>query len=140
MNMFEHDRSAARGKMATRKLIVFEHSTPLGNCQAHTLFDAVKVRKKSEGPARSFSDYDVTIDAPGVPSSVKTDREAMSSNLYSDDELLSLSGIQHFFFLQTTVGAHSCRAELAGESTNGRRAGRARELSMTQISPRSATE
>ena len=42
-NMFEHDRSAARGEMAARKLIVFKHATALGNAPAHDLFDRVTV-------------------------------------------------------------------------------------------------
>ena len=65
VNMFEHDRSAARGVMSSRKLFVFKHKDKLGNAPAHKLFDLVKVERKpdSEGPARSFSDYDVTVDA-----------------------------------------------------------------------------
>jgi CRISPR-associated protein Csd2 len=63
-NMFEHDRFAVRGEMATRKLIVFKHDLKMGNAQAHTLFDRVKVtRTGDEGkPARDFSDYTVSID------------------------------------------------------------------------------
>lgn len=63
-NMLEHDRSAARGEMATRKLIVFKHDLKMGNAQAHTLFDRVKVTHAGdEGkPARDFSDYIVSID------------------------------------------------------------------------------
>ncbi len=67
MNMFDHDRSAARGEMASRRLVVFEHSSKLGNAPAHKLFDLVKVQRKdgAEGPARSFSDYEVMVgDAP----------------------------------------------------------------------------
>jgi CRISPR-associated protein Csd2 len=72
INMFEHDRSAARGKMATRKLFVFKHESDLGNAPAHKLFELVKVSKK-EGvnPPRSFSDYDVTVDKAGVPQGVE---------------------------------------------------------------------
>ncbi|HHW18972.1 MAG TPA: type I-C CRISPR-associated protein Cas7/Csd2 [Firmicutes bacterium] len=71
-NMFEHDRSAARGKMATRKLIVFEHSTALGNVHAHTLFDCVKVRRVDMSrPPRAFSDYIVEIDRKAIPDSVR---------------------------------------------------------------------
>lgn len=71
-NMFEHDRSAARGKMATRKLIVFEHSSKLGNAHAQDLFDAVKVmRRNADRPARSFSDYEVTLQRDMIPSTVK---------------------------------------------------------------------
>ena len=67
-NMFEHDRSAARGMMSTRGLYVFEHSTALGNAPAHKLFERIKVERKpeSEGPARSFDDYAVTIDESGL--------------------------------------------------------------------------
>ena len=63
-NLFEHDRSAARGEMSARKLIVFKHDNPMGNAPAHVLFDKVKVRraKDDEGPARRFSDYQVDID------------------------------------------------------------------------------
>lgn len=64
-NLFEHDRSAARGKMATQKLIVFEHSTPLGNAPAHKLFKLVNVVRKSEVDiARSFEDYEVSLGTP----------------------------------------------------------------------------
>jgi CRISPR-associated protein Csd2 len=61
-NMFEHDRSAARGLMSTRKLIVFKHDSALGSAPAHMLFDLVKIERKheSQGPARSFADYNVT--------------------------------------------------------------------------------
>jgi CRISPR-associated protein Csd2 len=64
-NLFEHDRSAARGEMAARKLIVFEHEHPMGNAPAHVLFDKVKVERvesADNGPARGFSDYRVLID------------------------------------------------------------------------------
>jgi len=62
INMFEHDHSAARGKISARKLIVFKHNSELGCCQSHILFDKVKVERLShEMPARSFADYNVTI-------------------------------------------------------------------------------
>lgn len=62
INMFEHDHSAARGKISARKLIVFKHNSELGCCQSHTLFDKVKVERLSRDmPARSFADYKVTI-------------------------------------------------------------------------------
>lgn len=61
-NMFDHDHSAARGLMCTRKLIVFKHDSELGNAPAHQLFDAVKITvKKTEKPSRSFDDYAITI-------------------------------------------------------------------------------
>lgn len=71
-NMFEHDRSAARGEMAARKLVVFKHDNAMGNAPAHKLFDLVKVSRKdgADGsPARSFADYDITIDS-GLPAGV----------------------------------------------------------------------
>jgi len=64
INMFDHDHSAARGKMNARKLFVFKHSSMLGNAPAHRLFDLVKVNRKENDskPARSFSDYKITLD------------------------------------------------------------------------------
>ena len=72
-NMFEHDRSAARGEMAARKLIVFRHDHPMGNAPAHKLFDLVKVARtagEADTPARSFADYQVSIDHDGLPTGV----------------------------------------------------------------------
>lgn len=60
-NMFDVDRSAARGLMSAQKLIVFKHDSALGNAPSNKLFDLVKVEKKCNGVARSFSDYQVTI-------------------------------------------------------------------------------
>lgn len=63
-NMFDHDRSAARGLMSAQKLIVFKHESTLGNAPANQLFDLVQVTKKEGvGVPRSFSDYDVTVSA-----------------------------------------------------------------------------
>lgn len=63
INMFEYDRSASHGKMATRKLYVFEHETSLGNAPSHKLFDLIKIeRKDSSKPSRHFSDYEISID------------------------------------------------------------------------------
>lgn len=65
--MFEHDHSAARGMMATRKLIIFKHETALGNAPAHTLFERVKVALKDAAkPPRDFSDYAVEINRENV--------------------------------------------------------------------------
>lgn len=62
LNMFEHDRSAARGKMAVRKLIIFKHDSELGCAPAHKLFDGVKVSKKDGVDLpRAFSDYEVKL-------------------------------------------------------------------------------
>lgn len=69
--MFEHDRSAARGEMASRKLVVFEHASKLGNAPAHSLFDRLKiVRKDLTRPARSYADYDVSLNTENVPSGI----------------------------------------------------------------------
>lgn len=71
-NMFDLDRSAARGLMAARKLIVFKHNSKLGNAPAHKLFDLVKVEKKADVDApRSFSDYVVSIDSSALPEGVE---------------------------------------------------------------------
>jgi CRISPR-associated protein Csd2 len=71
LRMFEDDRSASRGFMATRDLIVFRHESPLGNAPAHALFDRVRVeRKPGVEVARSYSDYDVTVDEAGLPAGV----------------------------------------------------------------------
>lgn len=69
-NMFDVDRSAARGLMSAQKLIVFKHDSILGNAPANKLFEVVKVKKTCDGVPRSFSDYSVTIDKVGVPSNV----------------------------------------------------------------------
>lgn len=63
VNMFEHDHSAARGKMAAQKLFVFKHKDELGNAPSHKLFDMVKV-EKNEGVIipRKFSDYSVSVE------------------------------------------------------------------------------
>jgi len=69
VNMFEHDHSAARGKMATRKLVIFQHDSDLGNAPSHVLFDLVQVSRAGvANPPRSFRDYAVTLGA--APSGV----------------------------------------------------------------------
>lgn len=72
MNMFEHDRSAARGLMTSRQLIVFKHGSRLGNASAHSLFDLVKAERVTDPtlPARHFSDYEISIDMEAVPEGV----------------------------------------------------------------------
>ena len=70
-NMFEHDRSAARGLMSTRGGVVFEHATALGNKPAHELFSRVTCERATEGPARSFSDYRVLLDDQPLPEAFK---------------------------------------------------------------------
>jgi CRISPR-associated protein Csd2 len=74
VNMFEHDRSAARGEMTTRGLYVFKHESKLGNAPAHTLFDRVKITRSTEGVARSFSDYSVAIEETSMPQGVVLQR------------------------------------------------------------------
>ena len=69
-NLFEHDRSASRGQMAVRKLVIFEHSSKLGNAPAHRLLDLVKVKKATDGIVRSIEDYAFTIDRDNVPEGV----------------------------------------------------------------------
>lgn len=84
-NAFEHDRSAARGEMATRRLIVFRHENALGNAPAHELFDRIRIgrnlggeyreigdaRLDNQPPARKFSDYLIEIDREGLPAGVE---------------------------------------------------------------------
>lgn len=69
-NMFDVDRSAARGLMSAQKLIVFQHDSELGNAPANKLFDRVKVEKVCDGAPRSFADYTVTIDKEGLPETI----------------------------------------------------------------------
>jgi len=70
-NMFEHDRSATRGEMATRGLFVFKHESRLGNAAAHALFDRIRVqRKQGVEVARSFQDYEVIVNEADMPSGV----------------------------------------------------------------------
>lgn len=71
INMFEHDHSAARGKMAVRELIVFKHSKELGDCPAYKLFDSVEVTKKEAIVyPRKYQDYVVKIHEEMIPDSV----------------------------------------------------------------------
>ncbi|MGD9209646.1 MAG: type I-C CRISPR-associated protein Cas7/Csd2 [Desulfobacteraceae bacterium] len=70
--MFEHDRSAARGQMTSRKLVIFKHDSKFGNAPAHQLFDLVKVNRQNgdNSPARAYEDYQVVVEADGVPQKV----------------------------------------------------------------------
>ncbi|MFR1831977.1 MAG: type I-C CRISPR-associated protein Cas7/Csd2 [Lachnospiraceae bacterium] len=71
-NMFEHDHSAARGKMAVRKLVVFKHSKELGDCPAYKLFDAVEIQKKGGVLyPRKYQDYIVSIHKEDIPETVE---------------------------------------------------------------------
>lgn len=74
-NMFDNDRSAARGLMSARGLIVFEHSSELGNAPANKLFDRVKVvRKEDVVTPRGIDDYSITVDEENMPSGVSCNR------------------------------------------------------------------
>lgn len=74
VNMFEHDRSAARGLMATQKLIIFKHDNALGSAPAHKLFERVKIARKDDSkPPRSINDYAITIDDGDLPPGVSID-------------------------------------------------------------------
>ncbi|WP_050641461.1 MULTISPECIES: type I-C CRISPR-associated protein Cas7/Csd2 [Clostridia] len=76
INMFEHDRSAARGKMAVRELIVFKHSKELGDCPAYKLFDAVEVKRKADVQyPRKYQDYTVEIHKDMIPDSIEVTRK-----------------------------------------------------------------
>lgn len=72
INMFDHDHSAARGKMNARRLVVFKHDSPLGNAPAHKLFDLVKIERTTDGakPSRAFSDYRITVDESNLPKGI----------------------------------------------------------------------
>jgi CRISPR-associated protein Csd2 len=84
-SMFEHDRSAARGEMASRRVIAFKHSTPLGNASAHELFDRVIVQRRFRGdlygvdderldnapPPRRYEDYEVLVRRDGLPEGIE---------------------------------------------------------------------
>jgi len=84
-NMFEHDRSAARGEMTTRKVIAFKHANALGNAPAHTLFERITVGRNVDGvfrdvddpgianypPARKYSDYIVKVNRQNLPEGVE---------------------------------------------------------------------
>ena len=76
INMFEHDHSAARGKMAVRELIVFKHSKELGDCPAYKLFDSIEVTKK-EGVVypRKYQDYEICIHEDQIPDTVEMTRK-----------------------------------------------------------------
>ena len=70
--MFEHDHSAARGKMGTRKLYVFRHDKRLGNAPAQKLFDLVECRRvDADTPPRSFADYEVSVKKADLPAGVE---------------------------------------------------------------------
>jgi CRISPR-associated protein Csd2 len=67
--MFEHDRSAARGEMSTRGLYVFKHNSALGDAPAHALFERIQIKKTADVP-RSFNDYAITVNTTDMPTGV----------------------------------------------------------------------
>jgi len=71
LNLFDLDRSAARGLMSARALLVFEHATALGEAPAQHLFERVTVSKRTgvESP-RCFADYEVSINREDWPDGV----------------------------------------------------------------------
>ncbi len=73
INMFDHDRSAARGKMTLRKLFIFKHSSKLGNAPVHKLFSLISCKRSVENgkPARRFEDYSIEIDRDNLPKEVE---------------------------------------------------------------------
>lgn len=70
LNAFEHDRSAARGEMNPRKLIVFKHNSHLGNARSGELFDRINIQKNVELP-RKFQDYSVSVDKNNLPAGIE---------------------------------------------------------------------
>nr|WP_221320157.1 type I-C CRISPR-associated protein Cas7/Csd2 [Chitinivorax tropicus] len=70
INMFEHDRAAARGEMTTRGLYVFKHDSMLGNAPAHQLFKLIKPEAHTAVP-REFDDYTIHVDQAAVPAGVE---------------------------------------------------------------------
>jgi CRISPR-associated protein Csd2 len=68
-NMFEHDRSAARGLMGMRKIFIFEHSSEMGNCPVQLLFDAIEISSINT-PPRDFSDYLISVRKDTIPENV----------------------------------------------------------------------
>jgi CRISPR-associated protein Csd2 len=75
--MFEHDRSAARGEMTTRGLFVFKHESELGNAPAHSLFERVQAKlKEGVSAPRNFTDYDLTVNEAALPVGVTLIRKA----------------------------------------------------------------
>ena len=99
LNMFENDHSAARGKMAVRKLIVFRHASELGEAPAYRLFDTVTVERSSEGPARRYGDYTVTVDEASLPKALPAalwnEGISVMTGEYDEEDYLQLSGLQH---------------------------------------------
>ena len=79
-NMFDHDRSAARGKMTPRTLVVFRHDSALGNAPAHSLLDRLLIKRADNDgrPARAFGDYIVSLNESDMPKGVTVQRKLWS--------------------------------------------------------------
>jgi CRISPR-associated protein Csd2 len=83
--MFEHDRSAARGEMAKKKLFIFRHESKLGNAPSHELFKRIETLRAHKGsthpigadatdnwpPARCFEDYEIRVNRNNLPAGVE---------------------------------------------------------------------
>jgi CRISPR-associated protein Csd2 len=74
-NMFEHDRSAARGEMTTRGLFVFKHDSQLGNAHAYDLFSRIQPKLKDDvAVPRDFKDYEIVVNETDLPKGVTLSR------------------------------------------------------------------
>ena len=92
INMFEHDHSAARGKMCMRKLYIFKHESVLGNYPSHLLFEKIVVKQKDmDKPPREFSDYEITVDDI-MPQGVE-----LIKKLWINTEI-TIRSIQHYLY------------------------------------------
>jgi CRISPR-associated protein Csd2 len=76
LNMFDHDRTATRGIMATRGLYTFSHSDTFGNAPAHTLVSRITAEATGLEAPRSFGDYKITVDDHNLPAGVTLERLA----------------------------------------------------------------
>ena len=104
INMFEHDRSAARGEMAARKLIVFEHESAMGNAPAHVLFDAVRSSRCRGRPARHAA-MRITGSSRHGFCAFRSDRARADLIRYrssgkdmDEDDVIALSALQHYLY------------------------------------------
>jgi hypothetical protein len=87
--MFDLDRSASRGEMATRKLIIFEHNSAFGEAPAHKLFGKIKIEKKKENePPRSFDAYEITFhNNEGITEALNSDQTVITISVKEGGEL-----------------------------------------------------
>jgi len=76
-NMFEHDRSAARGLMSVRGLYIFKHDSKYGNVPAHALFERITIERVKDVP-RQFADFRITINRANLPEEVELIERAVS--------------------------------------------------------------